>query len=214
MDPVWAAVAVGVSGFALWLVTQLQILRAVRLIQADIDAKRATTEAFVHEEIGRLESLTGGMEARLTAQIPPHPEGELNELRERLDGFHQEFVDFGAQIGGDMKSLPARLHAQFAGQASTEQRAFQSALAEAGKGVEDAMSVQEAMAMQDPEALKLAMMKKISDVKVTDKFVKEHPYLAILLEPLKVRAMEVVGSLMPLGRPGVHRVLTGGFQER
>ena len=88
-DPLFIAILVGMLGLAMWAVTNIHLKRRVVEIKADIDAKRAGTEAFVE---GKLEDLRNGLKADLPKMdIEPHLEAlkatfksDLEALESRL----------------------------------------------------------------------------------------------------------------------------------
>jgi len=58
-------------------------------------------------------------------------------------------------------------------------------------------AAKEAMAMGDPEMMKLAAMKKIAEFSVTDKYAKEHPFLAMMIEMGKPKVLEMLETSFP-----------------
>lgn len=74
-DPLLVGIVVGLLGIALWIVTNVHLVRTGRAIKADIDAKREETQEFVEEQ---LEGLQDGFKTEL--------EAELKTVREELGG--------------------------------------------------------------------------------------------------------------------------------
>lgn len=233
---------------ALWIVTNLHVLRVGRSIKADIDAKRSETETFVRDELTGLKSsisgdmaALGSMEARLRAELPPNLDGRFEELSTAVEARGNESKaeievlvaqlhrDMGvradstmAKIGelesrfdqlvedlrGRFDNLPAevRKSIQFSGWGNqgVEQKAIQALASQHEGEIEGAMSIQEAVLAQDPEALQLAALKKVASFKFTDKYAEEHPLIAMALEIGKPKVLEIIRSGMPgLGAPSV-----------
>jgi hypothetical protein len=171
-------------------------------------------QALESSYVQHTESLTERVSA-IQAAIPADA-GAVADVRQELDAFHAEFVDFGAQIGRDLAELPARLSWKFAQEKGTDVHKFQAELTKQTEGIEKAMSLQEALAMGDPETLRLSMMQKIADTNVSSKYAKDHPVQAAIIEAVKYKALEAFG-MFPGGNPGVivRRALgSGGVQER
>jgi hypothetical protein len=89
-----AAILVSAAGILLWIITQVHLLRVARRIETNIDTKRAETQAFVDRRLESLETLVGGFEARMTAQMPPNVHGELEDLKAEFVRQFQE-IDRG-----------------------------------------------------------------------------------------------------------------------
>ena len=78
-DPILGAVIVGLVGILLWIITNWHLVRTGRGLKADIDEKRAGTEAFVKRELSALKS---SLQEELTGQ----------DLGKRLDALQADFT--------------------------------------------------------------------------------------------------------------------------
>jgi len=200
MDPALIGGIVAFAGFALWAVTNWHLSRGVRHVRTDIETKRVATEAFVAAQIGRIERSVADLRG-----APPPP--EVAEMQEEVGALRRELSDALGQMGVDMRAilgqlgdLPMALLRAQGGTAGTEQKAFQQALTKAEADVQTPISIQEAMLSQDPQALQYAMMRRIADAKVTDKYAEEHPIGAMLIEAGKAKLLETMQS--GFGVPG------------
>lgn len=91
-DPLMAGVVVGLMGLLLWIVTNWHLVRTGKAIKADIDEKRAGTEAFVREELeGLKEELR---EAKPAVDI----KAELEGLESRLGTVQIDAAPLIAQV--------------------------------------------------------------------------------------------------------------------
>lgn len=93
-DPVIGAILVGIVGIALWIITNVHLIRTGRAIKADIDAKRSETEAFVQRELASLQEDLGGaveldanpLMAEFETRIVPAIEAKVESLRSVIQG--------------------------------------------------------------------------------------------------------------------------------
>ena len=216
MEPVefalYSAFGAAILAFALWIWTNLHILRVGRGIRTDIEVKRLETQRFVEGQIGRIERSVADMRAQIPAEMPT--KGELGLVRADIDAqitrleedLKGTFADIATDLQGarnEIQGLPARLSLIGKGEAGLEQRLAQKMLTEAGADIEHAASIKEAMAMGDPEMMKLAAMKKIAEFSVTDKYAKEHPFLAMMIEMGKPKVLEMLETSFPGSAPSV-----------
>jgi len=195
MDPsdiaLYAAVGAISLAFVLWALTNWHVLRVGRGIKADIDRKRLETEAFVADQIGRIERSVADLRG-----APPPP--VMGEMQEEVGTLRRELTDALAQMGVDMgkvfqlvEGLPRHFQILMAQAQGVEKRAFQESLTALDAEVGAKMNLQEALAANDPRMVQLAAMKKIAEMKPTDKWTEEHPYGAMFFEMMKSKALEV-----------------------
>jgi hypothetical protein len=216
MDPsdmaLYAAIGAISLAFLLWAATNWHVLRVGRSIKADIDAKRLATETFVSGQIARIERSVADVSAKVSSiEMPPLPPG-LDSMEERFNGLHGELNDFAAAVREDMtaaraeiEDLPRRLRMEQLALRGQEQNAFQGAVTAAGEDVQNALSVREAFATQDPEMMKLALMKRVAESKVSDAYAEKNPVGAMLLEAGRFKMLEILQAGNPFESRGSRR---------
>jgi len=105
---------VGVAGLALWILTNWHLVRTGKAIKADIDAKRAGTEAFVEdqlldlrtslqEELGKVSA--EGLEDRVEARMDVFK----TYLAEELQGLESRLATVQIDAGPIMERVQADL---------------------------------------------------------------------------------------------------------
>jgi len=184
----------------LWALTNWHVLRVGRAIKADIDLKRLKTETFVADQIGRIE--------RSVADLRGQPQPPvLMEMQEEVGALRRELSDALGQMGTDLgriyqgvEEIPRQLQIARSQTAAAEQQMFQGHLSKLDSEVAGKMTIQEALASQDPEMVQYAAMKRVAEMKPTDKWVEEHPYGAIFFEAMKSKVMDVASDF-GLGAP-------------
>lgn len=107
--------------FVLWLWTNVHILRVGRAIKADIDVKRAATEAFVDSRIERVERVVADLRGEVAKSVVLPP--AVLELPESMEELRGELNELVRTIGKDVASLPHAVRLELmaeAGRASQE----------------------------------------------------------------------------------------------
>lgn len=112
-----------------WVFTQFHLILAVRRIKDDIDTKRTATEAFVDERLGKVETLVGGFEGRMTAQMPPNVHGEIESVRE-------EIAEINVGLRKEFEALPGRIKAQYMQERAIQAQHINAASSEMGAELE------------------------------------------------------------------------------
>lgn len=155
------------------MITQVFTIYAARWV-----VKRAQEESNVQKDA--IVSHFDSELASIRAEIPTSE--RVAALESRVEAFQQDFGEFAHALGQDIASLPKRLEMKVYSQAGTEQRIMQKALEEAGTDLEKEVSLQEALAMEDPELVSRLAMKRVAEFEPSKKWSKEHPVLAAALE--------------------------------
>jgi len=136
--------------------------------------------------------------------IPPMPPGldtvatRMETFEAELEGFRADMKDTILLIKADIEALPPKLDVRFQqlqlAASGQEARAFQAAVSGAEGDVKAALSVREAMAQQDPEMMRLAIMKKVSEAKLSEKYSEEHPVGAMLIEAGRAQLLQFMAQ--------------------
>ena len=169
----------------------------------------AVRAALIEPETAKLSARLGVVRADIDSRIrplriPPMPPG-LDNLSSRMETFEAELEGFRADmkdtillIKADIETLPAKLDARFQNlqlaASGQEARAFQAAVSGSEAEIKAALSVREAMAQQDPEMMRLAIMRKVSEAKVSDKYAEEHPVGAMLIEAGRAQLLQFMAQ--------------------
>jgi len=169
----------------------------------------AVRAALIAPEVARLDAHLGLVRADIDSQIralriPPMPPGldtvatRMETFEADLEGFRADMKDTILLIKADIETLPAKLDARFKdlalATAGQEARAFQAAVSGAEGDVKAALSVKEAMMSQDPEMMRLAIMRKVSEAKVSDKYAEEHPVGSMLIEAGRAQLLQFMAQ--------------------
>ena len=195
------------SALGAWVLTQIHLIFAVRRIKADIDQKRSATEAFVKQHLGTLgtdlEQHLGGFEARMHAEIPPNVHGELEEVRAEIE-------EINVGLRKEFENLPNRIRGSFGGSGDAEQRQFLAMAKESEGAMHDAVTMQAALAQNDPEVLRASTVKRVMDMQVSKAYAKDHPLIVAALELGKPKLLEMLGVSSGTGTSVTYRVTSKG----
>ncbi len=196
IDPLIVGLIVGILGALLWVVTNWHLVRVGRALKADIDEKRAETEAFVREELKALKAEIPSHDfeedlVALKAEIKAEIEGNTGLIQEEVRAFYADFSGFAEKLGGDVARIPELISLRLAGLKGESQKVLQTALAEQGQDFEGEITMMEAVASENPEVIIGTAMKKVADWTPSAKFLEEHELIALAAE---------VGKPMILGK--------------
>lgn len=173
---------------ALWIVTNVHVLRTGRAIKADIDSKRTETEAFVHKEVDRIESAVGGFEARMRAEMPPNVDGRLDEVVARFDTLVLDLKSRFDEVHTLVDELPNRVKLDFQRPAALEMKQLEKMAEEAGTSVE-AVARSIPTEGMDPQSMLIKAL-----ARPTPKaWAAKNPLAATLVDLGKVKAAELFG---------------------
>lgn len=184
----YAAIGAVMLAVGLWVVTNWHIRATKQDLKTYGEAARASTESFVHGELVRVEKGFQDRTTALEAAVSAEP------LETRFDQLVLDMKGRFDELGGYLNGLPGRM-ANAAGAATSHEVIAMQNLAKGHEAdIEGALSMQEAMASQDPEAIKYSVMKKVMDFKFSNKYAKEHPLIVAALEIGKPKIIEMVSE--------------------
>lgn len=163
-----------------WAVTQIFTIWAAKWVvqraQKESQTQKEEVVAHFDQELHTLETRLEGQTG--TVEV----ESKIEDFRVQLEDFRADFAGFASQLGTDLEKLPRTLAMHMLTEKGMETKAVQHYLNEAGEDLEEAGSLMEAYAAQDPELMMAAAMKKVAEWKPSKKYAQEHPLIVAALE--------------------------------
>lgn len=178
---------------AAWIVTQIFTLWAAKYV---IQKSRDEAQSEKNEIRGHFDEKLSVLEAKLPTNGSVDVEARIEEFRVQLEDFRSDFSGFAGQLGEDLEKLPKTLAYNMMTERGMETKAVQAYLDQAGGDLEEAGSMMEAYAAQDPELMVATAMKKVAEWKPSKKYGQEHPLIVAALEIGKPALLNQLSGMM------------------
>lgn len=188
-DPLLIGILVGLIGIALWIVTNLHLVRTGRAIKADIDLKREATEEFVRAELTALKEDLGGYE---NAPDALGFQEEVQGLKAHLEKLDEALGEHFGAIHEVVEKLPERVKMAALSAKGVATR-------ELMKEGDEAAEEMEQYVVDNYDPMAVAAM-KVEGMKVPDTYREKNPLGAGIVDMAKEMAL---GWIRSGQRPGV-----------
>ena len=223
VDPILAAILIAILGLALWIVTNWHLHRGVQRVRVDIETKRKATEEFVQAEVSRMGAYVetqmksfgdkiagdlGGFEARVHAEIPPNPQGDIEavkaEVLAKVDTLGAYVESQMAAFAEAFNTLPERVRSSVMGVHSGQERALRGQVEDMAEEYMEIAEGELAPYMDEGDAFATETMKWVRKP-VDAEYEAKNPLGAGFLRVLKGTIGKEVAPMIQYrrrGRPG------------
>lgn len=107
---------------------------------------------------------------------------DLTAAREEVATFYADFAEFSKTLGADLEALPLKIQMRVYGAQGESQKLLQTGLVENAQEFEGEVSMMEAVASEDPEAIIGTAMRKVANWAPSKKMMDEHEMIALAAE--------------------------------